>query len=432
MSILAEFERSIHNQQKRIDQLNEALTEKDAEIRRLKEKIAKLQTQPQVLSARAPDPDSYLKNAQVSRQSEKSTQASPQLTFFHNDQIKLKSYIISQLKFKITHQELPEHSEDRFIIGHRPTHLALKNISSYMIATWGAGIKVVEDNKLIFSGEFRLRRGSLQDMVYVSHLNAYFMDHNRKLYRKDIDGNPPYLYMDLVCGFREGACFRYSELNQRLIVCKDDTNISAVDLDQKSVDIELTQNDKDVIKDFRLIGDQENKVVAITSSGFLYLYIFFYTNKIGFILDHAKLEVDRQRLEGGISLAVCKKSEYVLVQLDGYKTRCNCSKLVMYRILNDKLILEATFDVFSKEISTSYALEFYRYIQGKILWVGLTFEKDGVAQMVCYDPEVKELKELEGKWVCHQETEPARLHRLGKLFYYVGKKGKIMKIEFTL
>ena len=57
--------------------------------------------------------------------------------------------------------------------------------------------------------------------------NTHFIAFCNRLYKKK-DGEDPKLFLDVDCGYREGACLRYSEKNKMLIICKNKTTIAAI------------------------------------------------------------------------------------------------------------------------------------------------------------------------------------------------------------
>ena len=133
------------------------------------------------------------------------------------------------------------------------------------------------DGAQIYSVEFPGEYRDLNDMIYFPPLDCYLLACYDKIYRKDIDGQHPYLYMELKCGTREGAHFRYSNIHQRLVIAKDCLKISVLSPETKEVEIEVQKNLEGLIQDFRLFGEQEDRVVAITATGFVLLFSLDYT-----------------------------------------------------------------------------------------------------------------------------------------------------------
>ena len=170
------------------------------------------------------------------------------------------------------------------------TCMALKNPTSFMIATFGQRLTLVENNAQVYSEDlpstnllygqspetftFAMNQHSLllTDMVYVGFLDSYFMAYDSQLFMKRIDWKPPSLFMSLNCGMRMGASLRFSEANQRLIVTRDDQFISVLNLETKEIEIDVSKQHGDQIWDFRIFGGaEEDQVVALTLDGLLIL-----------------------------------------------------------------------------------------------------------------------------------------------------------------
>ena len=63
-----------------------------------------------------------------------------------------------------------------------------------------------------------------------------------------------------------------------------------------------------------------------------------------------------------------------------------------------------------------------------MIWFGLSI---GVISVYDFDIESAEIRELKDKQGKHGESEPKKIDRIGKNFLYTGKRGYIMKLEFT-
>ena len=309
---------------------------------------------------------------------------------------------------------------ERDVIGGRSTHIALKNPKSYLIGTEERGLKVIERDAQVFSGKLHENDRFLCDVVYCPAMNCYFLASLKMLYRKDINDRTPYRWMKIDFRGRIGAYLRYSSLNQRLMVVKGGTRIAVINPKTKKIEIVLEKSVGGIIKDFRVFGEQENRVVAVTVQGSLIAYSLDFKNQRGEVAFNEAL---KKMWEHGLSIAVCSRNEYVCVEIESKWDSC---KMSVFRLEEESLVQVACLDLHKKKIHAKYALEFLGYADRHLLWVGLSWENNGVAEVYNYDLESKKLKELEKKREQHQENRPLKLHRLGDKLYYVGKKGKLM------
>ena len=127
------------------------------------------------------------------------------------------------------------HGHSGILIGGGPSYMVIKNQTSYAIATTDKGMKVVDKNREIFSGRLPSYPTRLSDLVYIDHLDCYLLNSGWKLYRKDIDENPHYAFMNISCGGGLGVNLIYSNLNKRLIIPRYSKGIAVVNLERKQI-----------------------------------------------------------------------------------------------------------------------------------------------------------------------------------------------------
>ena len=317
-------------------------------------------------------------------------------------------------------------------IGDRVTHIAMKNHNSYLVGTYGSGLQVVESGEQVYSGELPIDDNFLRDIVYVPLVKSYFIASRYKPYRKAINDKPPSLYMDVLCGSRYGAYLRYSEINQKLIINKDRKNISVINPKTKKIDIEVKKIVGKDVRDFRLFGEKENRVVAVTWDGYLLLYGLKYAQRSGSLISNQHLELIEERMERPKSIAVCEKNKYVFLEIGQSHNPFICSRLVILKLSYNTFTKMASIDQFSQKIGEKYAFECFGYAERHILWVGLSRENNGFVQIYSYDTQAGELRELEDKRIKHQECEPYKLHRVREKFYYTGKNGKLLSLSASI
>ena len=313
-------------------------------------------------------------------------------------------------------------------IGNNCTLIAIKNHSSYMVATIEKGIVVGEKAMILYSEPFTKY---IKDLIYIDDYDAYFLCVDNKLYRKDIDGKPPYLLMNFSCGFRVAACFRYSKINKRLIANMDGKLISVINLDTKEV--EALINDPDLINlyDFKLVGEFEDRVISARKDNILLLYKIDYLKKKGEVTTKLKLPVFELREEQVKTLSICPKKEYVFMEI-GQVNSALCSRMFLVRLIGDTLTVTRKIDLYPEKLGVKIALECFGYLGHHILWVGLTKGKNGQAMMFDYDTETQHLRELKRVRAPHKELGPVQMVKLGQDFYYIGYKGNPKKLVVSM
>ena len=319
------------------------------------------------------------------------------------------------------------------IIGGHWTHLALKNPACYLIATMTKGLRLIDNTELLYSAKLPVSGEAwLNDLIYIKSKDCYLMNLNHKIYKKDIDRKPPTLLLDLKCGNRVGASFKYSEVHDRLIVNMYWKRIGVVDLLHEKVEFTVDLYSGTNITDFRVFGEWEDRVICITADGFIFLMKLNYPQKVGSIADFHNMELIESRKEKGASVAVCKKDRFVFVEIGCQKEPFYCSRIAIFEITSGSLVKKVMVDRFQQEIVGKLALSCYSYIDNYIIWVGLAGGEDGVAQVYSYETTSGVLKELEEKRVSHRELNPVKLNRYNKSFYYIGYRGNLMSLHLNI
>ena len=245
-------------------------------------------------------------------------------------------------------------------------------------------------------------------ILYIPPLNCYLIGTYKKIYRKDIDDEPPYAFMDITSGRRAGACFRYSLHHKRLIINKDFNNISVINLESKVVEIEIEKSFGKQIADFRLFGKDENRVISVTQDKYLILHRLDFPEKKGSLIFKYDIEYTKNTEEQAKSIAVCDKSQYVLVEIRREETPFLCSRMLVFKVGEKAVLQTRCIDLLSQNIGFKYALECIGYVDKYILWAGLSKHRE-MLQIFYYDRDTEELGELKDLRVNHREVCPYKL-----------------------
>ena len=317
------------------------------------------------------------------------------------------------------------------MIGGYLTHIAFKSHKSYLVGTYEKGLNLVDNGTLVYSRKLSVGDSSLFDLIYIPCLNCYFLATMEKLYRKDIDDKPPYLYMGVECGLRFGACFRYSNLQEKLYIKKDEKIILVVNPKTKKVEIKAKKTVGGDIVAYRVFGEMDNRIVSTTEDGLVVLYNLNYREKRGSMIAQYKLKLIKETKEEPQSLAVCPKNEYILLEIGQNINSSVCSRMIVFKIIADTLVISTVVDQHDVQIGYKYALECFGYVDGHILWIGLPWNKNAPVQVYEYDTESGDFAEMEDLRVKHQEYFPYRLHRLEDIFYYTGNDGQLMRLSLA-
>ena len=341
-------------------------------------------------------------------------------------------------KMTLTAKKVKAHKQ-KGLIGRDVTLLALKNPSSYLIATSGKGLKLIENEVLVYSTYLKdlgLHELNLDDAIYVESMNCYFFFYDEHLYRKDIDENRPYLYMRFQSYSRAGTNLVYSRVNESLLELNYDTcSLDVIDLKNKKKEIEIKHERlfTNYGRKLKVFGEKEDSVICFGKRGEVWLFKINYAEKVGSLASSYTIQLNYDRREKVCSVAVCDKGNLVLVEIGAKKkSSIFSSRLVLLRV--DKageLLPEAVLDVFDQELRSKYTLECFGSFGRHIMWMGLSIAKNGIAQVYDYDTETGDLKEVPGKRINHQEKNVYRIERFENDFYYTGKMGRLVKLALN-
>ena len=316
--------------------------------------------------------------------------------------------------------------DDWAVIGMAYTYLALKNPSSYAIVSSWRGLKIVENGVLRYSAIFPQNEGQVTEISYISHLDCYLLNYDRKLYRKDIDENPPYLYIQ-----REGepvlawSSFGYSNLHKRLLmVTESRKTLSVVDLDRRRVEMEVSRSQVDKIQDFKLFGFDQNQVVLLTTFGSIFLFTLKFDLKKVCAEKACKVKLLGDRAETFDSLAVSDNNKHVLAQI--FSRGFKISRMMLFGVKGRALVPLTSFDLFDQRIDRQ--LLFQVGCHGNhSLWLGLS-RASNETLVYDFDIESRKLRELREKRLYHLEFNLVKCQKLEDGLYYTGDRGSLKKI----
>ena len=339
------------------------------------------------------------------------------------NKIQEKQKTVKDIEIKVS--EIRNHRQNG-LIGGSETHLAIKNKRSYLIGTDQGGIELIEEVITIYSErlstEQKDSKAHLRGLIYIADLDCYFMAYNDKLYRKDINNQAPYLYIDTKIGHLPGKTFQYSDIHQSLFANNNGKAISVFDLKKKSETMELERVDSggDVV-DFKLYGENQSELAVLTNESHIILYKIEYKSKFGYMDCNHKIQSSYELDEHGVSLVVCPKNEYIFLETGlEAEGKTVSSQLLIFKIAYPNIGLKACLK--GDRLSGCKAdLGFFDYVGSHIIWLGLIQGENGVVEFYDFDTETEELKKIKEKEVFHMELDPVKLHLRDNQFYYTGK-----------
>ena len=312
--------------------------------------------------------------------------------------------------------------------------MALKNPETFMVLSDESGIHLIKNNIEVHSQTHPVEFGrALRGPVYITHLDRFLFLNSTKIYLKEINERPFYLWMDLSPHCKYVTFLGYSPMNERLIALvssKNSNKLLSINLDTKTVEIDLKQKLVQAPKNLIIFGENENHLLVLNESGVLSWICLNYEMRKVLSSHFYKIGKMKNLREEARSMVVCDKNRFILVDL--YKNLSYSSRMVLLEINRGKLTEKAVYDCFAENNNYKIALSCCGYFGGHILWIGLEFfSQTNNAQIFDFDLETGELKELRDKRIGHEEYCPTEMYRHGNQFFYTGLNGKVMKLVLT-
>ena len=335
-------------------------------------------------------------------------------------------YKFKEEDLEVTLEEVVDHSGPT--IGLNYSFLALKNSTSYAIATSIKRLFVVEDEAQAYSDRLYGSSKFLRDLVYIDHLDCYLLNQNNRIYRKKIDERVPSPFIRLHCGYERGRCLLYSKLNRRLIIPIQGKNIAVVNLERKQVEIQIKMQQRPYIRDFKLFGRRENKIVWVVSGGSINRCSISYDLKKITTKSSSQLRLLQERNEVVSGLEVGEQGKLLLVGLESKNLNFS-SRIIIFELKSRVIVPLTILDEVAQRLPTKKILSFFSCFGRHIVWA--CFSKSE-ARFYDFDLDSLNLKEIAEKRVDYGDEDPLKVVRISQDLYYVGKKGKLMKFGIRL
>ena len=318
-------------------------------------------------------------------------------------------------------EEINYHFEKGII--ERRILLAFKSDSAYMVACHFKGLKVVEDHKEVFSGKLP-EFGGIIDLVYASHLDCFLFLIRNHIYRKDIDDQLPFLFIDLssISIDQRFSSLVYSKINRRLIG-RTSSQFIIIDVDKKRVDFIINRGR---FFNFEVIGQKESGIISLVQRKYLSLLVISYQmRKILAFIQH-KLDLIAERQERAVLFAVNDQNNLVLVELQAEDSYC--SRMVLFEIKKNKFMKKAVLDVYTQRTGINYTLSCCGCFGDNILWIGLSHLSPVRVRLYACNAKTWDLMELEEKRTDQSVDRLIKVKGIRNGFYFVSKGGKLMRL----
>ena len=305
--------------------------------------------------------------------------------------------------------------------------IAMKSPESFLLVAGNKYLILKENGKEVCSLQLKVDLSDVKEIAYINHLDCYLMLQERtpKLYRKDINDQDYYLFMEIRGG--RPAYLGYSRLNKKLIMIDYHSgNTSVVNLERKQIEIKVhPQHPAEEYYRFAVFGELEDRLMALNNHGMVFQCVFNYPMKRIRSVNQLQLKRKRNIGEKFYRMALCDKGQLGFLSTSTNNGRP--SRVIVLKIYPQKFEQLASIDQNGGNPKCISLLEPCGYFGGHALFFGLCPAGICSIQLYDFDPQTNQLRELEENRRNHRVFDPSKLCRFQNKFYYVGCE-KLMKL----
>ena len=133
----------------------------------------------------------------------------------HQEEEQLPEFQERSLRINV--KEIKHFGNARVVTGWG-TFIAFKSENSYAIGTEHKGLEVYNNGTKIYSALFPEDQNSFLGIIYIPFLDCYLLNHNHKIFRKDIDSQGPYLFKDTHVAFFLEKKLQILKVQQKVVL----------------------------------------------------------------------------------------------------------------------------------------------------------------------------------------------------------------------
>ena len=313
--------------------------------------------------------------------------------------------------------------------------LCFKNENSYLIAKKSADAQLIEEGQQVCSAclakQFIYK--TLTDVIFYSPLNCYFIaEKDSRIYRKDIDADPAYPIINLHSLSFLQCSLRSSALNRNLIFNEKGRGLVVIDPKHQKVDFKMKEcpGAGDKLEGFEIIGDRQNRIIQVESSGVIALKNIEFKKKKILSLTSTRIHPKTLSIVSAYSLTVCLSHTYACV------AGCSPSLFIwVFEIgLNSLKFKTRVKGPGPDSLGLYIPIKCFEYVDENLSFVTLNPDLfDAVMTLYQLDPQNNELAVVTQENVDYSicSVLPESLERLGNFLYFPGREFKILKVRLV-
>ena len=327
-------------------------------------------------------------------------------------------------------------SQDSPFIGGNITLIAVKNETSYLLATNKRGLVLIENDQIMFQDLLPQNCMSLLDLLYIPDHDFYLMCHNKQVYKKDIDHLQAYLYLPNVkCFGWPKQCIKYSRVNERIFINSGSKEIVIFNPRNVSMRFTISSILGNLNADFTLFEKSEKFLMFLTLDCRLGVQEVEYNEQKSSVIDMKKLPArDFLIKETGCSLAVDPACEFVCVSTRGTKSQKNfIMRYIVYGLKNNLIgRVKHIFNCWREEIPFQFVFRSLGQIESKIMFFGLSGVEASSDDIffIGFDLEKQKIEVVtQARLFQDRPTRVLAMDKVGGKFYCCGQRGGVYELK---
>lgn len=249
-----------------------------------------------------------------------------------------------------------------------------------------------------------------------------------------MDEKEPQLWFEISGNYNcSGRTLRSALKGKALAVSKKCKSVLIISTENNKKTLHIQNSYGGDIVDHQIFGEEENYLALLTEDGWLVVQKFTpdLSNTSSVVIDRLQIELNSEREEQGLTLAVCSKSKYFAIHLCG--VNCRGSRVVIYEFSSSLFLKRSEVDLGAETLKRYWAMAFYKYFGNRVLLTAISCdEKNPNVVTYCFDEHNGSFKELRDMRKSIAAKWPFKMTVVGNRIYSSDNHAKIINISYNI
>ena len=282
--------------------------------------------------------------------------------------------------------------------------------------------------------------------MYLNEFYFFYSNDIETIFIKGIDSDEPLPWLSLKLHNNNGRSLKASKkMNCLVVLLADKRHLTIILLDRKNIvnilqkhDIVIDEDSE--IEDFKIFGDQENKIATLSNNGLLNVFHVRCTAKGKKEMDvkpvgKLEIQLNLDLEEYAFSLSICPKSRFFAIHTLTKEHKGARVIIVEYitKTEEPELVIKTWNDFEEEKLVFFKACDFYGYFSDELIFCGLTGSKPCRIITFGYDTFKNKLRILESLRVKYDAIcKPFKVTRMAGMLWTSDYNCNLVKIKYKL